>query len=336
MESAGSKNIIVTIVMPVRNEGRFIGGVLSDLRAQKFPFEQVEVLIVDGASTDNTVAEATKFKDQFPNFQIIENPGRLASRARNLGAKAANGKYIAFIDGHCHLPSTTLIADIVELFERSGADALCRPQPLTLKPQTLFQRAVSLARASDLGHALDSTIYTQKERFVKAASSGAIYRREVFKKIGFFDESFDACEDVEFNTRLDKSGMKAFISPKLTVEYAARKNLSSLFVQLYRYGVGRWKLFRKHPSTLGSGTLITTAFTGFAVIYPLLWLWSSKIAIGATIIAGIYLLAVLLTSLSIVRKPAHRILVIYLPIIFFTIHFALGYGFLIGIIRHRS
>lgn len=322
--------------MPVRNEGRFIGGVLTDLQAQDFPLEQMELFVIDGASTDNTVSEARAFEGQFPNFQIIENPGRLASRARNIGARKAAGKYIAFIDGHCHLPSTTLVSDMVALFERSGADALCRPQPLTLKPQTLFQRAVSLARASDLGHALDSTIYTHKERFVKAASSGAIYRREVFQKIGYFDESFDACEDVEFNTRLDKSGMKAFISPKLTVEYAARKNISSLFVQLYRYGVGRWKLFRKHPSTLGSGTLITTAFTGFAVVYPLLWLWSQKLAIAASIVAGIYLAAVLLTSLSIVRKPAQRILVIYLPIIFFTIHFALGYGFLIGIIRHRS
>ncbi|MGB5106027.1 MAG: glycosyltransferase [Candidatus Zixiibacteriota bacterium] len=336
MESAGSKNVIITIVMPVRNEGRFIRSVLEDLRAQDFPFQQMELLIIDGASTDNTVAEASAFKDDFPNFQIIENPGRLASRARNIGARTATGKYIAFIDGHCHLPSRTLVSDMVELFERSGADALCRPQPLTLKPQTLFQRAVSLARASGLGHALNSTIYTHRERFVNAASSGAIYRREVFQTIGYFDETFDACEDVEFNTRLDKSGMKAFISPKLTVEYAARKNITSLFVQLYRYGVGRWKLFRKHPSTLGSGTLITTVFTGFAVVYPLLWLWSQKLAIAASIVAAIYLAAVFVTSLVIVRKPAEKILFIYLPFIFFTIHFALGYGFLVGIIRHRS
>lgn len=336
MESVGSNEIVITIVMPVRNEERFIRGVLEDLHAQTYPAEQMEVLVIDGESTDGTLKAASEFRSRFPNFQILSNPGRLASKARNIGARAAKGRYVAYIDGHCHLPSNTLVADAVALFERSGADALCRPQPLTLKPQTLFQRAVSLARASDLGHALDSTIYTNKERFVKAASSGAMYRRDVFKKIGYFDESFDACEDVEFNTRLDKAGLRAFISPKLTVEYAARRSLGALFVQLYRYGVGRWKLFRKHPSTLGSGTLVTTAFAVGAVFYPLLWLLSHKLALFATAMVAFYFAAIILTSLAIVRKPAQRILFIYLPLIFFTIHFALGYGFLIGIVRHRS
>ncbi len=336
MESVGSEAITISIVMPVRNEGRFIRGVLQDLQAQSFPCDRMEILVVDGASSDNTRQEAADFKDQFPHFRIIDNPGKLASRARNIGARMAVGKYIAFIDGHCHLPSKTLIADIVTLFETTGADALCRPQPLTLKPQTLFQRAVSLARASGMGHALNSTIYTNKERFVKAASSGAIYRREVFQKIGYFDESFDACEDVEFNTRVDKAGMRAFISPKLTVEYAARRSLIALFGQLYRYGVGRWKLFRKHPSTLGSGTLVTTAFAVGAVFYPLLWLVSSQVAAIGTAFVVLYLASVILTSLTIAKKPPQRILFIYLPFIFFTIHFALGYGFLIGIIRHRS
>lgn len=336
MESAGKNEIIVSVIMPVRNEGKFIRRVLEDLSAQDFPREQMELIIVDGISDDDTYEAASTFENKFHNFRIMSNPGKLSSKARNLGAKAAQGKYIVYIDGHCHLPSTKLLSDIVALFEKSGADALCRPQPLTLRPQTLFQRAVSLARASGLGHALDSTIYTNRERFVKAASSAASYRRSVFERVGYFDESFDACEDVEFNTRVDKAGLKSFISPKLTVEYAARRSLFALFKQLYRYGVGRWKLFRKHPSTLGSGTLITTAFAVGAVVYPLLWLLSFKIAIAASVFAALYLLAVFVASFSIAKHPTQRLTFFVLPLIFFTIHFALGYGFLVGIIRHRS
>ena len=232
MESAGNNEIIVSVVMPVRNEGKFIRRVLDDLSTQDFPQERMELIIVDGISDDDTYEAASTFESKFQNFRIISNPGKLSSKARNLGAKAARGKYIVYIDGHCHLPSTKLLSDIVALFEKSGADALCRPQPLTLRPQTLFQRAVSLARASGLGHALDSTIYTNRERFVKAASSAASYRRSVFERVGYFDESFDACEDVEFNTRVDKAGLKSFISPKLTVEYAARRSIFALFTQL--------------------------------------------------------------------------------------------------------
>lgn len=336
MESAGNHNIIVTVVMPVRNEGKFIRSVLADLQAQDFPHEQMEIIIVDGLSSDDTYEGAAAFEKAFPNFRIVSNPGRLSSIARNLGAKAARGRYIVFVDGHCHIPSQSLLSDIVALFEKSGADALCRPQPLTLKPQTMFQRAVSLARASGLGHALDSTIYSNRERFVRAASSAASYRSEVFDKVGYFDESFDACEDVEFNTRVDKAGLKSFISPKLTVEYAARNSLVALFVQLYRYGVGRWKLFCKHPSTLGSGTLFTTAFAIGAVLYPLLWLFSYKLAFLASAIVILYLVSIIIASIAIAKRPTQRVLFVFLPCIFFTIHFALGYGFLVGIIRHRS
>ncbi len=336
MESAGNNEIVITVVMPVRNEGKFIRQVLEDLRAQDFPLEKFEVIVVDGLSSDDTYEIAASFESAFPNYRILSNPGKISSKARNLGAKTAKGKYIVYIDGHCHLPSASLLSDIVALFEKSGADALCRPQPLTLKPQTIFQRAVSLARASGLGHALDSTIYTHRERFVKAASSAASYRREVFDRVGYYDESFDACEDVEFNTRVDKAGLKSFISPKLTVEYAARRSLAALFVQLYRYGVGRWKLFCKHPSTLGSGTLITTAFAIGAVIYPLLWLLSHKLALAASVLVLLYLVAVIVASIAIAKRPAQRVMFFFLPVIFFTIHFALGYGFLVGIIRHRS
>lgn len=336
MEFAGSNEITITVVIPVRNEGRFIRGVLEDLRAQNYPLDQMEVLVVDGLSSDDTCLEAAAMATAFPNFRVLSNPGQLASRARNLGAKAAQGRYIVFIDGHCHLPSTTLISDIVVLFDRSGADALCRPQPLTLMPQTIFQRAVSLARASELGHALDSTIFTSRERFVSASSSGASYRREVFDQIGYYDESFDACEDVEFNTRVDKAGLRSYISPKLTVEYAARRNLAALFMQLYRYGVGRWQLFRKHPSTLDAGTFVTAIFTIGATLYPILWLISRRLALAASVMVLVYVLGLIIASFSITKKPAQRILVPLLPLIFFTIHFALGYGFVVGIVRPRS
>jgi len=336
MASAGSDTILVTVVLPVRNEGRYIQSILEDLAGQSLSLDQVEVLVVDGSSTDNTKAVAENYRAVFPHFQILDNPGRLASKARNIGARAALGRYIAFVDGHCHIVSPTMLADMVALFEKTGSDVLCRPQPLTMNPQSTFQKAVALARASKLGHALDSTIYSNRERPVRAASSGAMYRREVFKSIGYFDESFDACEDVEFNTRADKAGLEAYISPKLTVEYVARRNLASLFKQLYRYGLGRWRLYRKHPSTLGEGALITAAFTFGVLFFPLTWMLSPKLGALASALVVLYLLILLIASLTIVRRKAAGWLFFYLPTIFFVIHFALGYGFLTGIMRSRT
>lgn len=332
MASAGN-GIVVSVILPVRNEERYIRRVLGDIAAQDYPKDTLEVLVVDGQSSDKTIAEATDAGRAFVNFAVLENPRRLSSAARTIGAKAARGKYVLFIDGHCHIPSKSMISDMVALFDETGADALCRPQPLTMQPQTRFQLAVALARASHLGHGLDSTIYSDKARAVKAASSGAMYRREVFDKIGYFDENFDACEDVEFNTRVDQAGLKAFISPKLTVEYAARRSFPALFRQLYRYGYGRWKLFRKHHSTLGAGTLVTTAFSLGVLLYPLLWLLSFKLAGAATVLGVIYLAAVILSSVTIATKAKRNSFYLLLPLIYFTIHFALGFGFLVSMVR---
>jgi succinoglycan biosynthesis protein ExoA len=334
MASAGSARPTVSVVLPVRNEGRFIGSVLQELAEQDFPRGDYEIIVVDGESTDDTVAIASKYRDRFDRFQIIENPMRLSAAARNLGFRAATGEFILYVDGHCRIPSNSLLTDMVAIFRRSGADALCRPQPQTAGPQTYFQQAVSLARSSALGHALDSTIYNDQERVVPAASSGAMYRRDVFDKIGEFDEQFDACEDVEFNTRVDKAGLKAMISPRLTIEYAARTSLRGLFRQLYRYGYGRWKLFRKHPSTLGIGTLIPVFFVLGLFALPFAWLVSLKAGLIISVPYVFYLITACAISLSIAGRK-RKALVFILPIIFFTIHFAFGMGFIVAVAKSQ-
>jgi succinoglycan biosynthesis protein ExoA len=334
MASAGNAKPIISVVLPVRNEGRFIGSVLQELAEQDFPRGDYEVIIVDGESTDDTVAIASKYRDRFDHFQIVENPMRLSSAARNIGYRTSTGQFILYVDGHCRIPSKRLLADMVAIFDQNDVDALCRPQPQTAGPQTYFQHAVSLARASALGHALDSTIYNDQERTVPAASSGAMYRRDVFGKIGEFDEHFDACEDVEFNTRIDKAGLKAMISPKLTVEYAARTSLRGLFRQLYRYGCGRWQLFRKHPSTLGIGTIIPVLFVLGLFALPVAWLFSLKAGLIVSVPYVFYLITACAASLGIASRN-RKSLIFILPFIFFTIHFAFGMGFVVAMAKSQ-
>ncbi len=332
MASAGSSRPLVSVVLPVRNEGRFIGSVLQELSEQDFPRQDFEVIVVDGESTDDTVAEAQKYQDRFDRFRIVNNPKRLSAAARNLGYQASVGEFIIFIDGHCRIPSPRLLADMTAIFHHKRVDALCRPQPQTAGPQTYFQQAVSLARSSALGHAIDSTIYGNQERIVPAASSGAMYRREVFEKVGEFDESFDACEDVEFNTRIDKAGLKAMISSRLTVEYAARTSLRGLFRQLYRYGFGRWRLARKHPSTLGVGTVIPMLFVLGLFALPFCWLISLEAGVIVSVPYVLYLVTVGAVSLGIARRN-RKSMIFILPLIFFTIHFAFGSGFIAALAR---
>jgi GT2 family glycosyltransferase len=193
-----------------------------------------------------------------------------------------------------------------------------------------MQQAVSLARKSAIGHGLDSTIYTDREEYVDPTSSGACYRKEVIEQVGYFDEDFDAAEDVEFNYRVGKAGFESFTSPKLVVYYYPRPNLSSLFKQMKRYGTGRFRFVTKHPEAMSVGSLAPTVlvlalFTSFLAL-PLI---SVKPFIA---LFGFYLLILLAFSTFISVKRGSRFLLV-LPPVFATIHFGLAWGFIMEAVR---
>jgi len=204
---------------------------------------------------------------------------------------------------------------------------LSRPQLLDTPDNSFFQKAISLARSSPLGHARDSTIYTRNEGYVSPSSSGASYRKEVFQKVGYFDLSFDACEDVDFNYRCGKAGFRSYISMDLAVHYYPRSSLKSLFRQMTRYGAGRFRLARKHPGTLSIGTLIPFLITaGLPLLALLGFLWPILLYVfGLFIIAYALIILMFSTALSVRYGWAF---LSALCAIFPAIHLGLGWGFL--------
>jgi succinoglycan biosynthesis protein ExoA len=214
---------------------------------------------------------------------------------------------------------------------------LSRPQPLHFPGNNAFQRMVASVRESKLGHGIDSTIYSiDNARLVDPTSSGAIYKKSVFDRIGYYDESFDACEDVEFNHRVKAAGMKAYIDPSLTVFYQPRASFASIFKQLQRYGKGRFRLIRKHASAFSIAQIVPPGLViylaGFAASFAFLpepWQWAAAMPLV------LYLALVLGFSLSLVPRHGPKMLV-YGPALYFTVHGALGWGFLTGLAEFLS
>jgi len=221
-----------------------------------------------------------------------------------------------------------MLRDAVALFEDTGCDCLCRPQPLTVVGNSPFQQAVAHTRASILGHGTDSTIYdTDFEGSVNPTSAGALYRRQVFSKVGYYDEAFDACEDVEFNYRVSKSGLKSWISPKLTVFYHPRASIRGLWKQMIRYGRGRCRFVSKHPDALSKGQLIPAVFVVWLTLGAAVACLSKPISAIFLTTLAVYLTCVLAfsTRLAIRYGLAY---VFYAPVIYLAIHIGLGVGFL--------
>jgi succinoglycan biosynthesis protein ExoA len=214
-EPAG-KTLFISVIVPVRNEARHIESTLEQLVGQDYNPTCFEVIVVDGESDDGTQALVQAFVDRHPNVRLFSNPTRLSSAARNIAVKNARGDVVVLVDGHCRFEDDQYLHKLAEAFERSGADCFGRPQPLDIHDATALQRAIASARSSRLGHHPDSYIYSSDEDFVLAKSVAVAYRRSVFEKIGYFDERFDVCEDVEFNHRIDTAGLRCFFTPRIT------------------------------------------------------------------------------------------------------------------------
>jgi len=298
----------ISVIVPVRNEARFIRHTLGQLLAQNYPADRFEVLVADGRSDDATPMIVREMSAAYPNVALLDNPKRWSSAGRNAAVRAARGDIIVLIDGHCELDNPSYLADLADAFERSGADCVGRPQPLQVPGAAPLHRAVAAARASRLGVA---------------------YRRSVFGRIGLFDESFDACEDVDFNHRLDRAGLRCFFTPRVAVRYHPRGTLAGLFRQMVRYGRGRVRLLAKHPDTFSARGFVPAAFVlGLIAGPPLAALspWLAGLYAGAL---GVYVLVVALASLLMALRARDWRLLPWLPLVFLAIHCGAGTGMLV-------
>ena len=319
----------VTIIVPVRNEARSVEQTLRTLCTQNFPADDYEVIVADGLSTDATVPAVRRLQAEFPHLSLVYNPGRFSSAGRNTAARHARGEYVVIVDGHCQVPDRDYVRTLVAAFEASGADSLGRPQPLDAPRPTRFQQAVSVARASRLGHNPESDIFSDEAKFVAPQSTAVAYRRAVFSRVGLFDQAFDACEDVEFNQRVADAGLSCYFEPKLKVVYHPRSSWRALFTQLARYGCGRARLAAKTPRSLTLPALVPPAWGiwlafGLAVALPGL--------LGDTARA-LFLLSVLLYAAVICAGSAYLAsgaplaVGVRLPAVFVAIHLGFAWGF---------
>lgn len=319
----------VSVILPVRNEAGFIQRLLTELVGQDYDRRRFEVIVVDGESTDATPTLVSEFAEKHSNVRLLRNPKRWSSAARNIGIRAARGDVVVIVDGHCEIGDDQFLTKLATAFVTSGADCLGRPQPLDVSQANTLQRAIAAARSSRLGHHPESYIYSSNAQFVPAKSVAAAYRRSVFDRVGYFDETFDACEDYEFNHRIDLAGLRCYFTPEVAVRYVPRGSLPSLFRQMIRYGRGRIRLLRKHPGSASVSTFVPAVFVlGLVIGLPLSFI-SPWLAAAYAAALLLYVCIILLNSVQIACRSTDPRLLAWLPLAFLTVHVGAGVGLLI-------
>jgi len=314
-----------SLIVPMRNEERYVAETLESLVRQNYPPERIEILVVDGRSTDASRDIVARLAAQHPNIRLLDNPRLIPSAARNVGIRAARGRFIAIVDCHSFV-NPDFLRNAQRLFADTGADCLGRPVELFIPTDSYVQRVIGAARTSWLGHNLISPRYSSERGAVSPLSIGIIYRREVFDRIDLFNEGFGACEDVEFNCRLEQAGMGTWSDPSLLCYYHPRGSLWALFKQLKRYAYWRYRLLRlqRRAFHVSQAAPAIAVLAGIASLGAAGWGWLPWAA--PLLMAGAYAALITAASVRASMMRGFRYLPL-LPLAYAAIHFGAAFGF---------
>lgn len=322
---------LVSILMPVRNEGAFIKRSLGAVLAQDYPAESLEVIVADGRSTDETAPYVSEIARQHSNVTLIENPQKIVSTGLNAALRIAKGEIIVRVDGHTVI-NPDYVRACVNALENSKADNV--GGRMSAVGDKLFGRAVAAATSSRFGVGGARFHYSQKEEWVDTVYLGA-WHSALFRRIGMFDEEMVRNQDDEFNYRLRASGGRIWLSPKIKSSYFNRATAGSLAKQYFQYGFWKVRVLQKHPGQMKLRQFVPALFVIALVILlvnaPIFLV--SKVLLSALLLA--YTLASIMASVFAARKFGWRLFP-QLPIVFAIVHLAYGSGFIFGLLKFRN
>ena len=325
---AGASELpFVSIILPVRNEERNITKTLQCLRDQTYPRGRMEIIVVDGVSTDDTrlIVSATAALDS--RVLLFDNPRQIMAAGFNLGIKAAKGEIIVMMGGHTEI-SLNYVHTCAALLQDGVAD--CVGGPIQTIGETYVARAISLAMSSPIGVGNSPfRIGCGKQRYVDTVAFGA-YTRNIIERTGDLDEEFVRGQDDEFNYRLRKLGGRILIVPQLQSRYASRSSLLPLWRQYFQYGYWKVRILQKHPHQMQWRQFVPALFVSSLILQSVISVVLPRI--GVPLLVGtlsIYtfvvgLASVILTTRSCRLAPA-------VAVSLFVLHFSYGLGFLRGL-----
>ncbi len=315
----------VSVLVPVRNEERYIERCLYSLAAQDYPRARFEIVLIDGMSTDATRGTIARFAAESTiDLRLLDNPKQRTAPALNIGLAASRGDVIVRVDGHAHVAPDFLSRSVAALIE-TGAD--CVGGVIESEGDTYLGRAIAVAMSSRFGVGGAAFRTAGAAGPVDTVAFGA-YRREVFDRIGGFAEDVDRGEDDEFNYRLLDSGGTIVLAPEIRAHYTVRGDLRTLWRQYFGYGRAKVEVLRRHPAQARPRQLIplalVLAFAGAAALGPV-----TRFR-GLQLVAAVYTLAATTASLVLAVRRGWRVSP-PLPVVFACLHGSYGLGFAAGL-----
>lgn len=327
-------NPLVSVIIPCRNEEKTIHLVLEALFEQSFPLQNMEIVIADGLSTDGTRRAIHAFSEAHPALfmRLVDNPKQIIPTGLNTAIKASKGELIVRMDAHS-LPNQDYVQRCYNAHQEGKAENVGGVWKISPQNNGWVARSIAAAAANPFAVGDAHYRFTEKAAYVDTVPYGS-YKRELFEKIGYFDESLLANEDYEFNTRIRQSGGRIWLDPAIQCTYFARATFAALAKQYWGYGFWKAQMLKRYPETLRWRQALPPAFVlGLVVLALVGFIWPIAWPVFAVIV-GLYLAVQLVPAIQISLKAGDIRLSIGVVIATLIMHFSWGTALIVGLFSH--
>lgn len=317
--------ILVSVLIPMLNEGMFLGETIPRMVDQDFT-DEIEFLFIDGGSTDDSRAIVQRFATRDHRVKLLENPARRTPNGLNIGLRHARGEYVARMDAHTLYPAR-YIAEGVQRLRRGDVAWVSGPQLAV--GDGIWSRRIALALSTTLGTGGARFRREQVEELEVDSGFTGIWSIHSLRAHGGWDEGWPNDQDFELAARISQAGGRIVCLPSMAASYIPRASLRALCRQYARYGHYRVKTARRHPhsfrrSQMLPPALVLTATAAMVAPGPL-----QQLARAGLCAYSLSLIAATAPALS--RADAGD--VAWLPLVLATMHVTYGLGFLAGCAR---
>lgn len=323
-------NYTVAIIIPTLNEKKFLSRCLDSVIAQSYPFEEMDVMVVDGGSKDNTKKIVCDYHQRYGNIRLIDNPGKIQSIAFNIGVKNSSAPYIVRLDAHAFYKPYYIEGCVKGLKENGKRGNVGGQWDIQPQNDSLWATTNAILNYSKFGIGGATYRIGAEAGSVDTVPFGA-FPRTMIEEIGGMREDLPRGEDNEFNSRIKKAGYDIFFDPKIECIYYARPTFRASCKQMFANGESIGHLFYVDRDSIGIRHLIPLLF----VLGIVLGIVASVIysPFAYVLLAGLllYITCDLIASVSASKKHGWKYC-LPLFILFFCVHASYGLGTIKGVL----
>ena len=323
---------LVSVIIPCRNEEKYIGKCLASILNQDYPKDKVEILVVDGMSEDKTREIVKNYSEKYSFIKLLDNPRKFTNFAFNTGIKEAKGEIIMIMGAHAGYEKDYILKCLKYLQEYNADNVGGVMKTLPAK-DTIIAKAIAIVLSHPFGAGGSYfRIGVKTPKWVDTVFGGC-YRREIFDRVGLFNENLAKTQDMEFNIRLKRAGGKILLVPEIVAYYYPKSNLKDFFLHNFEDGI--WAIYplkfvkiplklRHYIPLIFTSSLLGTGILG--IFFPIFF-WLFLFIISLYLLANVYF-----SSKTVLREKDFKYFFI-MPVVFATRHIGYGLGSIWGLIK---